>query len=104
MRVSPREELLLELFRELHVDQRNDIIRSMRALKDANKITLEAAYNAAIKSNGGPKVSRAKSIKLVPDARVEMRFGAAPIRETPRSSKPQPRRPDRNQDDAEPEI
>lgn len=91
LRLSPREELLVELFRELHADQRSEVITRIRALKDANK-TVEKLVG--------------RQIKTVGNERIEAKFGKTPplIRDSDRKNKPQPRRPDRNQDDSEPEV
>lgn len=91
MSLTAKEEVVIELFRLLDIEQRNHLVRGMRALVDANRVTQRKLK--------GP-------IKVVGNGRIEARYGlpgpngkkGSKLSDT---DKPKPRRPDRGQDDAE---
>lgn len=87
MRLSAREEIVVELFRKLHADQKNEAVKHLRSTIDAN-------YEVE-KRLGRP-------LKPVSNERVAAKYGKTPP-PMPRApkNKPQPRRPDRAQDDNE---
>lgn len=93
MRLSSKEEIVVELFRSLGVEQRNEMVRRMRAAADANRLIQKKLR---------------KPINPVSNERVTARFGKAPPRLGRRHKHselaPEPRRPDRNQDDSTPET
>lgn len=92
MNLTAREEIVVELFRALDPEQRGEAIKRMRALVDANRVVQQKLK--------GP-------LRVVGNMRVEERYGIpTPKKRAFRKpiSKPQPRRPDRNQDDAKGET
>lgn len=91
MTLTPREEILIELFRTLAQEQRAELIKNMRALVDANRIVQKELK---------------EPIRVIGNVRIEAKYGLptprAAKRRPPRgSNRPKPRRPDRNQDDNE---
>lgn len=88
MILTAKEEIVVELYRALDPAQRVELVASMRALVDANRISQKKM-----------KVP----LRVVGNVRIEAKYGmptpATGARKRP-GAKPQRRRPDRGQDDA----
>lgn len=74
--LSAREEIVIELFRQLHTDQRNEFVKKLRAAVDAN---------SEIERRMG------RPLKPVSNERVAAKFGTTPP--------PQKRRSNRGKDE-----
>jgi hypothetical protein len=94
VQLSPREELLVELFRKVHVFQRNSIISQLRSMVHSVDIVEDV-----LGKKGELKITGNKRMEAVYGLRPDRRPSMPPVK---KSGKPQPRRPDRNQDDAGP--
>lgn len=82
---TAREEVLLELYRQLSVEQRNELLRGLRALAHANQVS---------------QTKMKKPLDVVGNGRIEAKYGLpkAPPKGT-NGRKPHRRGPDRAQDD-----
>jgi hypothetical protein len=88
MKLSAREEIVIELFRDFDPEQRTELIKWMRSLVDANRVSKD-------KMNGRP-------LRIVRNVRIESKYGLPhPTKNNGvKKSGPQSRRPDRAQDDS----
>jgi len=78
MNLKPQEEILVELFRQLAPEQRRELLKGLRALVDANRLSQK-------------KMKR--PLDVVGNARIEQRFGLPPA---PGKKKPKKKRTQRS--------